>query len=58
LQASVLEFLYPTLLRQAPPLNRDQLRMLQEDNVGDPEPAKRVFKFTPLRFREGIAAYL
>jgi uncharacterized protein YbjT (DUF2867 family) len=57
-QAAFLEFICPNLLRKAPPLNRDQLRMLQEDNIGDPEPAKRLFGFTPVKFREGIRAYL
>ena len=35
-QAAFLEFVFPYLLRKAPPLNRDQLQMLQEDNVGNP----------------------
>jgi NADH dehydrogenase len=56
-QATLLEFIFPRLLKQPPPLNRDQLLMLQEDNVGDSEPAKRLFGFTPRRFRDGIAAW-
>lgn len=57
-QAAVLEWVFPTLLRQAPPLNRDQLLMLAEDNVGDPEPALRAFAFEPVKFREGIRRFL
>ncbi len=58
LQARLLEWVFPTLLRQAPPLNRDQLLMLAEDNVGDPEPAARDFGFEPVSFRAGIRAFL
>ncbi len=58
LQARLLEFIYPTLLRQAPPLNRDQILMLGEDNVGDPGPAARLFGFTPAPFRESLRAFL
>jgi uncharacterized protein YbjT (DUF2867 family) len=57
-QAALLETTFPWLLRQAPPLNRDQLLMLQEDNVGNPEPAARLFGLTPTRFGEGIRRYL
>jgi uncharacterized protein YbjT (DUF2867 family) len=53
-QAGLLEFLFPVLLRRAPPLNRDQLIMLQEDTVGHPEPANSLFGLTHKRFREGI----
>jgi NADH dehydrogenase len=35
LQAAVFEGFYPALLRRPPPLNRDQLLMLEEDNIGD-----------------------
>lgn len=58
LQAGLLEAVFPTLLGQAPPLNRDQIVMLGEDNVGDPEPACRTFGFEPIRFREGIRRFL
>jgi NADH dehydrogenase len=57
-QAAMLEALYPALLGKAPPLNRDQLLMLQEDNVGDPAPAWNLFGIRPLPFREGIGRYL
>jgi len=57
-QAALLEKIFPALLRQAPPLNRDQLLMLQEDNVGDPQPATALFQLEARSFAEGIAAYL
>lgn len=57
-QAAVLEFIFPTLLRKAPPLNRDQLIMLAEDNTGNPKPANELFGLKPSRFKEGIASYL
>lgn len=56
--AGFLEFVCPRWLRLAPPLNRDQLLMLQEDSVGDPRPANELLGLSPTRFREGIAAYL
>ncbi|MFZ9856237.1 MAG: complex I NDUFA9 subunit family protein [Limisphaerales bacterium] len=55
LQAGFLEKVFPRVLDQAPPLNRDQIQMLQEDNVGDPGPASEVFGFTPRSFEEGLA---
>jgi uncharacterized protein YbjT (DUF2867 family) len=57
-QAALLEFVFPCLLRKAPPLNRDQLIMLQEDTVGNPQPANEVFGLERISFREGIAKYL
>lgn len=56
-QAALLEWLYPRWLHRAPPLNRDQLIMLQEDNVGNAQPANELFGLKPIRFREAIAAY-
>jgi len=41
-----------------PPFTRDQLLMLQEDNVGDPKPAEREFVLQQPRFEEGVARYL
>jgi len=55
LQAGFLESVFPRMLNQAPPLNRDQIQMLQEDNVGDPVPASEVFGFAPRSFEEGLA---
>jgi NADH dehydrogenase len=57
-QAMVLEGLFAGLLRKAPPLNRDQLVMLQEDNVGNPQPANELFRLQPVPLQEGIAKYL
>lgn len=60
-QAAFLEFAfrYPLReLRKAPPLNRDQVLMLREDNVGDGKPAMELFGLKPVHFREGIARYL
>jgi uncharacterized protein YbjT (DUF2867 family) len=58
IQASVMEFIFPRLLGVPSPLNRDQLIMLDEDNVGNPKPANNLFGTKPISFREGIAAYL
>ncbi len=58
LQAEILEFVYPRLLGKAPPLNLDQLLMLEEDNVGDPVPAEKVFALEQGPFAEGIRHYL
>ncbi|MGD0262050.1 MAG: complex I NDUFA9 subunit family protein [Verrucomicrobiota bacterium] len=57
-QAVLLEFVFRRLLRRASPLNRDQLIMLQEDNVGNPLPANERFGLEPVPVREGIAKYL
>lgn len=56
-QATLLEFIFARLLGKAPPLNRDQLTMLQEDNVGDPARADALFGLRHQKFRDGIAAY-
>ena len=58
LQAALLEFAFPRLLRRAAPLNRDQLLMLEEDNVGDAQPANTLFNLHPQTFREGVARCL
>jgi uncharacterized protein YbjT (DUF2867 family) len=57
-QAAVLETVLGRWLGVPPPLNRDQLILLQEDNVGDPERAAAMFHLPTVPFREGIAAYL
>jgi NADH dehydrogenase len=57
-QAVLLELVFRRLLRKASPLNRDQLIMLQEDNIGNPQPANELFGLTPTSLREGIARYL
>jgi NADH dehydrogenase len=58
LQARVLEWVFPRVLGRGSPLNRDQLRMLRRDTVGDEEPLIRDFGFEPVRFREGIRKYV
>ncbi len=58
LQASLLEWVYPRLLRRASPLNRDQILMLQEDNVGNPDPARELFGLSRASFKAGIEAWL
>jgi uncharacterized protein YbjT (DUF2867 family) len=57
-QAASLEFVFRRLLGKASPLNRDQLIMLQEDNVGDPQPANELFGLNPIPVREGLAKSL
>jgi hypothetical protein len=56
--AAFYEWVFPALLHRAPPLNRDQIIMLQEDNVGDPEPARAVFGFSEDSFQKGISRFL
>jgi NADH dehydrogenase len=58
IQAGFLELLFPKILRKGAPLNRDQLIMLQEDNVGNALPANELFRLRPVAFREGIGKYL
>jgi NADH dehydrogenase len=53
LQAAVLEKLLPN-----PPFTRDQLRMITEDNAGDPQPAVRDFCLELETFEQGITRYL
>ena len=57
-QAACLEFIYRRLLRRASPLNRDQLIMLQEDTVGNGQPANGLFALKPVPLRAGITEYL
>jgi len=51
--AEVLELCIPQ-----PPFNRDQLLMVQEDNVGDPGPARRDLFIELESFEEDAARYL
>jgi uncharacterized protein YbjT (DUF2867 family) len=57
-QATLLEWLFPRLLRRASPLNRDQLLMLEENNVGNREPAEQLLQLEQPGFRDGISRYL
>ncbi len=43
---------------ERPMLNRDQLLMLEEDNVGDPAEAIKDFGISPPEFKTGISKYL
>lgn len=53
-QALVLECIYPTLLGKAPPLNRDQIQMLAEDNVADVSTTWDEFGFQPEGWESGL----
>jgi NADH dehydrogenase len=56
--AAFLEFYYRVTAKGVPPLNRDQLLMLQEDNLGDCQWTAELFELRQVSFAEGIAAYL
>lgn len=58
LQAAVLELVMGKVLRKPPPLNRDQLIMLEEDNVGDAGPVEQTFHLRQAGFAEAIREYL
>jgi hypothetical protein len=55
---AVLEQLFPRILRRPAPLSRDQILMLEEDNVGNPEAAEREFQIRSISFADGIGAFL
>ena len=57
-QAGFLQWFFPKVLRKASPLSRDQLLMLEEDNIGDPGPARRDLGIEGQSFEPGIARYL
>ena len=57
-QAACMEYVFQRLLRKPSPLSRDQLIMLQEDNVGDPQAANELLGLEHPAFRAGIARYL
>ena len=56
--AALMEFVYSKLLKKPPPLNRDQLQMLQEDNVGESQWTTDLFKLEQTPFLQGIETYL
>lgn len=58
LQARFLEFAFPRFLGTAPPLNRDQILMLGEDNVGDPTAAAELFGYEPAPFEGALRKLL
>jgi NADH dehydrogenase len=55
---AVLEQVFPRILRRPAPLSRDQILMLEEDNVGNPSAAERDFQIRSKPFSEGIGAFL
>ena len=57
-QAALLEAVFPVLLGRAAPLSRDQILMLDEDNVGDPSAAERDLGLRVVPFREGLQRLL
>ncbi|MGN6641397.1 MAG: complex I NDUFA9 subunit family protein [Verrucomicrobiota bacterium] len=57
-QAGLVEGVFNKLLHRVPPLNRDQVLMLQEDNVGDGRPADDLLELKHGSFQEGITTYL
>jgi NADH dehydrogenase len=58
IQAAIAEFIFQFLLGKAPPLNSDQVTMLQEDNTGDGSEADALFGLSHEPFETGIARYL
>lgn len=54
-QARLLEWVFPIVLGKAPPLNRDQVIMLQEGNIGDGSAADRLLGLRHPSFWEGIS---
>ena len=57
-QAAVLELLFAKICRRPSPLTRDQIVMLQEDNIGNDRMANELFSLQSPPFGEGIAKYL
>lgn len=55
---AVLEWVFPRVLRRPAPLSRDQILMLEEDNVGNPEAAGRDFQIPSVPFAKGVGAFL
>jgi uncharacterized protein YbjT (DUF2867 family) len=53
--AGFTEFIFRTFTKKAPPLNRDQVQMLQEDHPCDSKWTMDLFKIEPRRFAEGIS---
>ena len=55
---AVLEWVFPRVLRRPAPLSRDQILMLEEDNVGNPEAAERDFQIPSVAFAKGVEDFL
>lgn len=58
MQAAAMELILGSFLGTPPPLNRDQLLMLQEDNVGEAGPAEQLFGLEQECFSDGIRKYV
>lgn len=58
LQALVAELVFAKLLSKPPPLNRDQMLMLREDNIGDGGMANKLFQLEHEKFALGIQRFL
>lgn len=56
--AAVMEQVLPRVFDLPAPLSRDQILMLDEDNVGDPAAAERDFGIRPIPFAEGLRSFL
>lgn len=54
MQAALLEWFFPVVLRRPPPLNRDQLLMLEEDNIGDGTAADTLFGLEHRSFEDDM----
>ena len=57
-QAAIVEAIFRGLFGKAPPLNRDQLIMLEEDTLGQGRAAEELLGLKQAGFREGIGRYL
>jgi len=57
-QAAVLGLLYGRLLHKPPPLNRGQLIMLEEDNLGDGSQADELFDLKHPLFGDAVRSYV
>lgn len=58
IQAALMELFYAKIARKAPPLNRDQIIMLREDNTGEGREADELFGLERISFADGIRRYL
>jgi hypothetical protein len=42
----------------SPPVTSDQLRLLQQDNICDPEAIEKNFGFVPVKYEEALKEFL
>ena len=52
--AALLENVYLSVFKKAPPLSRDQITMLQERTIGDGKLAREILGIVPPHFRDGL----